>query len=206
MRILFLTNNPISVPLYLWLKNLGEDILIFQHRLTPLLVDELKVEFLISYNYRFIIPPEVLKLFPPCRRINLHISYLPYNRGAYPNVWSFLEDTPKGVTVHIMEPAVDSGDILLREEVPIDEEKHTLKSSYQLLHLKLQELFKKHWHQLKGCEIQPRPQEGGGTFHTVKEFEEKVLPLMEDWGWEIPIPLLKQRYFKKWKGVKTESA
>ncbi len=26
--------------------------------------------------------------------INLHISYLPWNKGAYPNVWSFIDETP----------------------------------------------------------------------------------------------------------------
>jgi methionyl-tRNA formyltransferase len=199
MKILFLTNNPISIPLYLWLKKRGEKVFLYHNRVTPSLVKSLGIDFLISYNYRFIISPEVLNLFPPCRRINLHISYLPYNKGAYPNVWSFLEDTPKGVTIHIMEPSVDSGAILLRKQISIDEKRYSLKTSYELLHREIQNLFKEHWLQLKECKISPKPQQGKGSFHSVKEFKTKVWPLMEDWGWDIPITVLKERYRQKWK-------
>ena len=31
--------------------------------------------------------------------INLHISFLPFNRGYYPNLWSHQEGTPSGVTI-----------------------------------------------------------------------------------------------------------
>ena len=52
-------------------------------------------DFIISFGYKHIIEKEILeKLKIPV--INLHISYLPWNRGSHPNFWSFYESTPSG--------------------------------------------------------------------------------------------------------------
>ena len=65
------------------------------------------VDFIISYGYRHILKKDLIEMFP--RKIaNLHISLLPWNRGADPNLWSFLEDTPKGVTIHYIDCSVDT--------------------------------------------------------------------------------------------------
>jgi methionyl-tRNA formyltransferase len=200
MRILLLTTNPNTFPLYEWLVQRERKTFLYSEKLTPDLVKELKADFLISYNYKYIIPEEVLKLFPPCRRINLHISYLPWNKGSFPNLWSFLEDTPKGVTIHVLEPELDGGDILLQKEVFIDEEVHTLESSYNLLHKEIQELFKRHWEDIKNCAIPPKPQKGKGSKHTLKDFK-KIKHLLEPEGWRILIKVLKERY-RNWSGNK----
>ena len=197
MRILFLTNNPNTFPLYQWLVKREKETFLYSGKVNKELVKELKIDFLISYNYRYILSREVLELFPPCRRINLHISLLPWNKGSHPNLWSFLEDTPKGVTIHVLEPELDGGAILLQRELLIEEEKHTLESSYNFLHEKLQNLFKEHWEELKSCRITPHPQKGGGSKHTIRDFE-KIKHLLEPEGWKIPIKVLKERY-KHWK-------
>eukprot|EP00392_Amoebophrya_sp_AT5.2_P019205 g19951.t1 len=58
-------------------------------------------DYCVSYGYRHIIRTPVIEgMFDRKRIINLHISYLPYNRGADPNLWSILERTPPGVTIH----------------------------------------------------------------------------------------------------------
>jgi methionyl-tRNA formyltransferase len=193
MRILFLTNNPNTFSLYDWLVQRERETFLYSGKLSLDLIKEWRIEFLISYNYRYIIPAEVLKLFPPCRRINLHISYLPWNKGSFPNLWSFLEDTPKGVTIHVLEPELDGGHILLQKEVFIDEENHTLESSYNLLHKEIQELFKKHWEDIKNCKIPSKPQIDKGSKHTLKDFE-KIKHLLEPEGWKVPIKVLKKRY------------
>jgi len=66
------------------------------------------IEWLISYGYRHIFKPEVIQRFRG-RIINLHISFLPWNRGVDPNQWSFLQDTPKGVTIHFIDEGIDLG-------------------------------------------------------------------------------------------------
>ena len=72
-------------------------------------------DFLISFGYRYIISEAVLNKFKP-NAINLHISYLPWNRGADPNLWSFIEDTPKGVTIHEIDEGIDTGDIIFKKK------------------------------------------------------------------------------------------
>ena len=58
-----------------------------------------RADLIISFGYKKIINQNILNIVKrPI--INLHISYLPYNRGKYPNYWSFVNKTPKGVTIH----------------------------------------------------------------------------------------------------------
>lgn len=52
-----------------------------------------KYDLIISYGYKKIINEDLVnKLKNPI--INLHIGYLPFNRGFHPNLWSFLEILP----------------------------------------------------------------------------------------------------------------
>src|SRR4051812_27787613 len=64
-------------------------------------------DFLVSYGYRHIIGADILAQFPR-RAVNLHISYLPWNRGSDPNLWSLLDGTPTGVTIHYLEAGIDT--------------------------------------------------------------------------------------------------
>src|SRR6056300_461455 len=59
-------------------------------------------DWVISFGYKHILKSDFISRFYR-KIINLHISYLPYNRGSHPNVWSFVEDTPKGVTIHLID-------------------------------------------------------------------------------------------------------
>lgn len=76
---------------------------------------------------------------------NLHISLLPYNRGASPNFFSFIENTPKGVTIHQIDEGLDTGPILAQKELFFDESKETFASGYEKLILEIQMLFKENW-------------------------------------------------------------
>jgi methionyl-tRNA formyltransferase len=67
------------------------------------------------------LPPAVLAL-PRYGCLNVHPSLLPRHRGPAPLFWAFHNgDTETGVTIHIMDDGIDSGDILLQEAVPIPE-------------------------------------------------------------------------------------
>jgi methionyl-tRNA formyltransferase len=68
-----------------------------------------------------ILPQSVLSS-PPDGCINIHPSLLPKYRGAAPINWAIIHGEEKtGVTVMKMDEGMDSGDILLQEETPIDE-------------------------------------------------------------------------------------
>ena len=73
-------------------------------------------DLIISYGYKRIIKKKILKQLkrPP---INLHISYLPYNKGSDPNYWSFKEKTPSGITIHEIDSGVDTGNIIYRKKI-----------------------------------------------------------------------------------------
>lgn len=118
-------------------------------------------EWVISYGYRHVLKKDVLDLFPN-RAINLHISYLPWNRGADPNYWSFVDDTPKGVSIHFLDEGIDTGDIIAQREV-IPSEGDTLRTLYEKLHSEMFGLFNEVWPSIQGGRVSGRRQEGGST-------------------------------------------
>jgi len=194
MKVEFLTNNDISLSLADWLKqSRGEQVLINKERLNPENLKKRQPDLVVSYNYKYIIPPDVLGILPG-KFINLHISLLPWNRGADPNFWSFVENSPKGVTIHLIDEGIDTGNILLQKEIIFNEEEETLASSYRKLHQALQDLFKSNWTHIRNFEIVPQTQiKEGGSIHYLKDFA-KTKSILGDEGWNIPIPLLKKRF------------
>jgi len=140
-------------------------------------------DFLFSFGYRYLLNKEILDFFKN-KAINFHISYLPWNKGADPNLWSILEDTPKGVTIHQMDYDLDTGKILYQEQILFDDE-DTLKSSYEKLETELVEIFKKNWHKIKNGKVIPKKQKGEGSFH--KSSDKKSYQKLLINGWDTKI-------------------
>lgn len=68
-----------------------------------------------------ILPKSILDL-PKYGCINVHASLLPKLRGAAPIQWSVINgDEKSGVTTMYMEEGLDTGDMLLVKEIPLDE-------------------------------------------------------------------------------------
>ena len=168
--ILFLTNNENTEDLYQWLKEKENRVYRFENKVTPDMIRQLQPGFLVSFNYRHIIPQEVLDLMPG-RVINLHTSYLPFNRGSSPNFFSFLENTRKGVTIHLMDAKLDTGAILCQKELFFDEEKESFSTSYDKLTEALKTLFRENWEDIKSGKILPREQVGTGSYHRMSDLE-----------------------------------
>lgn len=56
MRILFLTHNKNTQPLIDWLKiSEGEEVIVWSEKLTKEVLKKLKPDFIISYNYNYLI-------------------------------------------------------------------------------------------------------------------------------------------------------
>ncbi len=67
-----------------------------------------------------ILPKDIIDS-PPLGCVNVHPSLLPRYRGAAPMNWALIRGEVKtGVTIMWMDEGVDSGDILLQEETPIE--------------------------------------------------------------------------------------
>lgn len=168
--ILFVTNNDNTEDLYRWLKQREPAVYKVENKLTKEMVEQLAPSFIVSFNYRHIISEEVLQLMPG-RIINLHTSLLPFNRGSAPNFFSFWDNTPKGVTIHLVDKGLDTGDILCQRELVFDEEQETFASTYDKLLEAIKELFQANWDKIKTGELVPYRQTGAGTCHRKREIE-----------------------------------
>lgn len=89
-------------------------------------------ELVVLVAFGQILPGEIID-FPAMGCINVHPSLLPRYRGAAPINWALIRgEVRTGVTIIRMDRGVDSGDILLQEEMPIEPE-----DDYDSLHDRL---------------------------------------------------------------------
>ena len=110
-----------------------------------------------------ILPQRVLTL-PKYGCVNVHASLLPMYRGAAPIQWVIINgEKVSGVTTMQMDAGIDTGDMLLKEEVPIE-----ASDTYGTYHDKLSEVGAKLLvRTLKGLEegsITPVKQEGESCY------------------------------------------
>lgn len=87
-------------------------------------VEELKkyaADVMVVIAFGQILPKEILTLTPyGC--INVHASLLPKYRGAAPIQWAIINgESVTGVTTMQMDEGLDTGDMILKTEVPVDE-------------------------------------------------------------------------------------
>lgn len=88
-------------------------------------IQKLNPDVICVVAYGKILPKEILNI-PPYGCINVHASLLPKYRGAAPIQWAILNgDKQTGVTTMYMDEGMDTGDIILKEEVSIGEEETT---------------------------------------------------------------------------------
>ena len=72
-----------------------------------------------------ILPQELLNI-PKLGCINVHGSLLPKYRGAAPIQWAVLNgDKTTGITTMYMDAGMDTGDMILKQEVEIGEDETT---------------------------------------------------------------------------------
>ncbi len=141
-------------------------------------------DFIISFGYRHIIPADIIEKYGR-RIINLHISFLPWNKGADPNLWSFLENTRKGVTIHRVSEELDGGEILIQKEVVFGE-RETLKTSYDKLIEEITALFCDNAGALLSGSLEGKPQREKGSMHKLKD-KDKYLRLFSGLGYDTPV-------------------
>ena len=166
-----------------FLLSSGHDTYIYIDKLSK--DDTEGYDFIISFGYRHIIRQEIIDLFPD-KIINMHISLLPYNKGADPNLWSYLENSPKGVTIHKIDKGLDTGDIILQKKVQDDIENDTLKTSYDRLIQEIVKLFADNAEDILNNKITSYKQQGTGSIHYLKD-KEKYIYLLESAGYDTPV-------------------
>jgi len=101
-----------NIPVYQPLKLKNNEEMINKIR-------ELRPDFIVVVAFGQILPKEVLDI-PKYACVNLHASLLPKYRGAAPINWCIINGEAKsGNTTMFMDVGLDTGDILLTEEVEL---------------------------------------------------------------------------------------
>jgi methionyl-tRNA formyltransferase len=118
----------------------------------------IKPDAIIVVGYGRIIPQWMLDL-PPLGNINLHASLLPKYRGAAPIQWAIANgETVTGNTTMRIDAGLDTGDILLQQELAIEPE-DTSETLAPRLAAVGADLLVETLRALEAGTIQPRPQD-----------------------------------------------
>jgi len=118
---------------------------------------EIAPDAIIVVGYGRIIPKWMLEL-PRYGNINLHASLLPKYRGAAPIQWAIAKaETVTGVTTMRIDEGLDTGDILLQQELAIGEEDTSETVAPRLAAIGA-DLIAETLHRLQEGTVTPRPQ------------------------------------------------
>lgn len=232
MKLLFLGNNNLGLQVLQWLRSKGVEVVglvlnppdkqrrvdeivaasaLPEERIirgeslrSPEVLERVKgfgADIVLSCLCGHILKPEFLEIFGG-RVYNLHPSLLPYSRGAFPNVWSIVERTPFGATLHVIDPGIDTGPIVAQVEVPVGPT-DTGKTLYEKCERASFELLKENWPKLVSGEFTPQPQIAGeGTYHKVADISAlDEIKLEQTYTGREIIDILRARTFPPYKGA-----
>jgi methionyl-tRNA formyltransferase len=163
-----------------------------------------QAEFGLSVGHRHKIPKRILDLFPQ-GVVNLHTGYLPWNRGAYPNVWPIIDGSPAGVTLHLMDEGIDTGPIIMRTHVQQDVT-WTAESLHRTLGRAAFDLLTFWWEGGRLMDAKPQDINEGST-HTKAELDHMSLDVDES-RWRssmtlfMALAMLRARTFDGYPGLR----
>ena len=137
---------------------------------------------------------------PPLGCINVHASLLPKYRGAAPIQWAIVKGERKtGITIMKMDEGMDTGDILLAQEVEIGDE-DTAQSLHDRLAQVGASLIIKAMDQLDKGTLRPIPQDHSEASYAPPLKKEDALI---DWSQDAREIFNRIRGFNPWPGAFT---
>ena len=149
--------------------------------------------------YGQIIPARLLTI-PKLGWINAHASLLPKYRGAAPIQWAIASGESKtGVTTMRIDAGMDTGDMLLQQEIPIAPDEKTPELAERLAYLSAN-LMSQTLRGLHNVTLQPKPQNNA---------EATLAPLLKkedgriDWSRTAQVTYHRMRGFTPWPGAYT---
>ena len=116
----------------------------------------LELDYIVCVHFPYILRRPVLDTASR-GVLNLHPSYLPYNRGWHTPTWAILEETPAGASLHYVDESLDTGDIVCQRQAAIDpaDTAHTLYAKLKRLEV---QVFKEGWQQIRDGSAKGTPQ------------------------------------------------
>lgn len=164
MDVAFFGNGPIGERCFDYLKTLPINIL-------PLM-SAAAADLWISVHWRHIFKPHQIAM-PKMGIVNVHNSFLPWNRGAHACTWAIIDQTPHGATMHWIDEGIDTGPILYQERVDI-----AINDTADSLYRKTAEaeyrVFRVGMGMLLNGERRRIHQTSRGSFHKKSDFERLV--------------------------------
>jgi methionyl-tRNA formyltransferase len=162
-------------------------------------LSKLRPDLIVVVAYGHIIPKWMIEL-PKNGCINLHASLLPKYRGAAPIQWAIIRgESVTGVTTMKIDEGLDTGDILLKREVPIQDEDTTETLSERLSGVGADLMVETLPKLIRG-EIQPQSQNHAqATFAPILKKEDGRIDWRlraEEIGWRV-------RGLRPWPGAYT---
>jgi methionyl-tRNA formyltransferase len=165
---------------------------------TRAIVAALQPEILVSFAYGRIFGPKFLALFPR-GGLNVHPSLLPRYRGPTPIPYAILNrDAETGISVQRLALAMDSGDILGQERVPLNG-LETTEDLGEVSAILGADLLCHVLEQIAQGRESARPQEGPPSYCSLLRKEDGLI------GWRSPVLEIdaKVRAYSPWPGAFT---
>lgn len=102
------------------------------------LLSLIKPDICVTFDFGYIIPKDLFDI-PKFKFVNIHFSLLPKYRGASAVQFAILNDEIEyGITYHLIDANLDTGDILYQSIFPLDENFNS-EQAYKFLFEKCQE-------------------------------------------------------------------
>lgn len=134
------------------------------------IIEQLEPEMVISSGLEHKVPEEIIDI-PEKGIVNLHPSYLPYNRGSHPFIWPIIEDTVAGVSIHYMNEEIDEGPVIAKERVEMKPSDTAGELRERLMQRQF-ELFKEEWELIRKGVRGEKQDLSMGNVHYSSELEE----------------------------------
>ena len=162
-------------------------ILVTNKKINKKYIIQKKIDILITSGYAFLVKKDILNLVKI--KINLHMSYLPYGRGIMPNLWSFYERFPPGVTIHELDNNFDTGKILVQKKIYFKKLKiKTLKTTHDYLLIQLEKFFFSNYRKIFNNKIKGYKQNKFikiNRYHSRVESEKLIKKFKKKWNTKI---------------------
>lgn len=102
--------------------------------------------------------------------LNLHPSFLPYNKGSHHSFWSIMDSTPAGASIHWMVDELDAGPIIDQEQIQLDL-LSTAQQVQEMCELKCLELLSRNIKTLMKRSPIKCIENAGGNIHYKRQIE-----------------------------------
>lgn len=131
-----------------------------------------KKDLLVSVHWNDIFDPKIIEWFA-YGAVNLHNSYLPWNRGADACSWAIVDQTPHGATFHFISEGLDKGPIIYQKKLEIagDETADALYTRTADLEV---EVFKQGMENILRGQRWGLEQKGKGSYHSKGDFDRLI--------------------------------